>query len=92
MDDKIKIDLSITDETIDSKKNTQARDWCFTVNNPVQSEQEFLTYLKTLPDLRYVVFQREKAPETGTEHYQGYSSLLNKNGLPRLKSTFRKKQ
>lgn len=24
------------------------------------------------PDLRYMVFQREKAPETGKEHYQGY--------------------
>lgn len=74
MDNKIKIDLSATDisETTDGKRNSQARDWCFTINNPVQTEQEFITYLKTLPDLRYVVFQREKAPETGTEHYQGY--------------------
>ncbi len=72
MDDKIKIDLSITEEQPETKKNTQARDWCFTVNNPVQSEQEFMSYLQSLPELRYVVFQREKAPETGTEHYQGY--------------------
>ena len=36
MDDKIKIEL---DETTDTKRNSQARDWCFTVNNPVQSEQ-----------------------------------------------------
>lgn len=85
MDDKIKIDLSITDETIDSKKNTQARDWCFTVNNPVQSEQEFLTYLKTLPDLRYVVFQREKAPETGTEHYQGYFEFTQQKWFTTIK-------
>jgi len=57
------------------KKNTQARDWCFTVNNPVQTEEQFLTYLDSLKesdDLRYAVFQREKAPDTGTEHYQGY--------------------
>ena len=54
------------------KKNTQARDWCFTVNNPVQTEDVFLAYLKTLDDIRYAVFQREKAPDTGTEHYQGY--------------------
>lgn len=74
MDNKIKIDLSATDisETTDGKRNSQARDWCFTINNPVQTEQEFLSYLQSVPDLRYVVFQREKAPETGTEHYQGY--------------------
>ena len=57
------------------KKNTQGRDWCFTVNNPVQTESEFSTYLESLKesdDLRYAVFQREKAPDTGTEHYQGY--------------------
>ena len=70
---KIKIDLPVTDETDGKpKKNKQARDWCFTINNPVQSEQEFLEYLKTVSDLRYAVFQRERAPETGTEHYQGY--------------------
>ena len=72
MDEKIKIDLSVSDETPETKKNTQARDWCFTVNNPVQDEQQFMEYLQNLKDLRYVVFQREKAPETGTEHYQGY--------------------
>ena len=31
-----------------------------------------MEYLQTVKDLRYVVFQRERAPETGTEHYQGY--------------------
>jgi len=72
-DNKVKIDLSVTDETDGQpKKNKQARDWCFTVNNPIQTEQEFLEYLKTVSDLRYAVFQRERAPETGTEHYQGY--------------------
>ncbi len=85
MDDKIKIDLSITDETTDNKRNSQARDWCFTVNNPVQSEQEFMSYLQTLPDLRYVVFQREKAPETGTEHYQGYFEFTQQKWFTTIK-------
>ena len=41
----IKIDLNALDETDEKpKKNKQARDWCFTVNNPVQTEQEFLEY------------------------------------------------
>ena len=32
---KIKIDLPVTDETDGKpKKNKQARDWCFTINNP----------------------------------------------------------
>ena len=85
MDDKIKIDLSVSDETTETKKNSQARDWCFTINNPVQSEQEFITYLKTLPDLRYVVFQREKAPETGTEHYQGYFEFTQQKWFTTIK-------
>lgn len=54
MDNKIKIDLSATDisETTDCKRNSQAHDWCFTINNPVQTEQEFLSYLQSVPDLR----------------------------------------
>ena len=59
MDNKIKIDLSATDisETTDGKRNSQARDWCFTINNPVQSEQEFITYLKT--------FSKRESPRNG---------------------------
>ena len=30
MDDKIKIDLSVSDETTETKRNSQARDWCKT--------------------------------------------------------------
>ena len=87
-DNKIKIDLSVTDETNGQpKKNKQARDWCFTVNNPVQTEQEFLEYLKTVSDLRYAVFQRERAPETERNIIKGILSLRNRNGLPLLKST-----
>ena len=92
MDDKIKIDLSITDETTDNKRNSQARDWCFTVNNPVQSEQEFMSYLQTLPDLRYVVFQREKAPETGTEHYQGYFEFTQQKWFTTIKKYLSKEK
>ena len=52
MDDKIKIDLSVSDETTETKRNSQARDWWFTINNPVQTEQEFMEYLQTVKDLR----------------------------------------
>ncbi len=38
-ENKVKIDFSVTDETDEKpKKNKQARDWCFTINNPVQNE------------------------------------------------------
>lgn len=92
-DNKIKIDLSAMDETNEQpKKNKQARDWCFTINNPVQSEQEFLTYLQTVSDLRYAVFQRERAPETGTEHYQGYFEFTQPNCLLPLKNAYLKRR
>ena len=72
MDNKIKIDLSATDisETTDGKRNSQARDWCFTINNPVQTEQE--------------------APETGTEHYQGYFEFTQPKWFTTIKNTFQK--
>ena len=91
-ENKVKIDLSVTDETSEQpKKNKQARDWCFTVNNPVQTEQEFLEYLKTVSDLRYVVFQRERAPETGTEHYQGYFEFTQPKWFTTIKKCLSKK-
>ena len=91
-ENKIKIDLSVTDETSEQpKKNKQARDWCFTVNNPVQSEQEFLEYLKTVSDLRYAVFQRERAPERGTEHYQGYFEFTQPKWFTTIKKCLSKK-
>ena len=91
-ENKVKIDFSVTDETNEQpKKNKQARDWCFTVNNPVQSEQEFLEYLKTVSDLRYAVFQRERAPETGTEHYQGYFEFTQPKWFTTIKKYLSKK-
>ena len=61
----------------DYTKDNQARDWCFTVNNPVQTEEQFLEYLKTLINVRYAIFGRERGDGTdgnplGTQHYQGY--------------------
>lgn len=90
MDDKIKIDLSVSEETTETKRNPQARDWCFTINNPVQTEQEFMEYLQTVKDLRYVVFQRERAPETGTEHYQGYFEFTQPKWFTTINSTCQK--
>jgi len=63
--------------SLQAKKDSQARDWCFTVNNPVQAEAQFCEYLKSIVNVRYFCFGREKGDgtddnPTGTEHYQGY--------------------
>jgi hypothetical protein len=69
---------SLQEETKkDYKKDTQARDWVFTVNNPKLTESEFFEYLKTLVNVKYFCFGREKGDGTdgnpqGTEHQQGY--------------------
>lgn len=54
-----------------------ARRYCFTVNNPTLSHQETIDELKALSNFRYVVFQKERAPTTGTPHYQGYIMFTN---------------
>lgn len=47
--------------------HTRAQGWCFTVNNP-----EYLPFACDFPDVTYMVYQEEIAPETGTYHLQGY--------------------
>ncbi len=64
-------------EKIEYKADTQARDWCFTVNNPALSDTEFYEYLQTLPSVKYFIFCRERGNGTednpdGTIHFQGY--------------------
>jgi hypothetical protein len=44
-----------------------SRHWCFTLNNPKdQLNFEDVKWCK------YAIWQKESAPDTGTEHYQGY--------------------
>lgn len=46
------------------------RSWCFTLNNPNgQLEPD------EWPDLKYLIWQEESAPDTGTRHYQGYAEF-----------------
>jgi len=51
--------------------NGQARNWCFTVNNPTATPTDLGTKLTAHPKFRYVVFQLETG-ENDTTHYQGY--------------------
>lgn len=68
-----------------------AKRWCFTINNPEQEDIEML--LGTAADgpqakfgeVQYMIFQEERAPSTGTLHWQGFLILKNKHDLPWLK-------
>lgn len=55
-----------------------AKNWCFTINNPVTSDKPLEW------DVNYVIFQTEKA-STGTIHYQGYVELAKQSRLSALK-------
>lgn len=48
--------------------------WCWTMNNPKQMEEELWSRLANHKDVKGAVFQKEQG-ENGTEHYQGYIEL-----------------
>ena len=82
----------LQDETI-VKKDTQARDWVFVVNNPKLTELEMSDYLKTLVNVRYFIFAREKGDGTdgnpeGTEHHQGYIEFTAPKRFSTMKHSF----
>lgn len=62
-------------------KMSQAKHWCFTLNNPTDEEIEQLKNC----DCRFIVFQKENAPGTGTLHLQGYLMLDTKKRLSYVK-------
>jgi len=70
---KIKTEIETENK---SEKDTFARNWVFTQNNPTQTDEEFYSYLENLSHVKYFVFCREKAPTTGTIHFQGYIEFV----------------
>jgi len=59
-----------------ANKSIQSKSWCFTLNNPAEAK------LLVMDDMvQYLVYQRERAPETGTEHYQGWMFLKTKRSF-----------
>ena len=51
-------------------EDTQARRYLLTINNPEQSDEEFISYIENLEHFKYSMFQREQGEQTGTEHLQ----------------------
>lgn len=76
-----------------NKPDSQARDWAFVVNNPTLNEQQMFDYLKSLVNVRYFVFVREKGDGSptkpfGTEHHQGYIEFSKPKKFSTMKGCF----
>lgn len=56
----------------DISPNTQGRRWMLTINNPVETDEEFENYLNGLEHIKYSIFSREKGEIEGTIHFQAF--------------------
>jgi len=70
-----------------------ARNWCFTYHHEQLATKEFTRQLvDSVPGLLqpnglgYVIFQRERAPETGAYHLQGYAQFTTRKSLKQSKA------
>lgn len=62
----------------------QGKYWCFTYNNPVTTQEEFLDLFHSYDDCTYVCCGDEVA-STGTRHFQGYIEFGKLKRLSQLK-------
>ena len=61
-----------------SEKNTRrTRRWVFTLNNPEGEIKDFIENLTSNIATRYIVIGKERAPTTGTLHWQGFVEFEN---------------
>jgi hypothetical protein len=63
-----------------------AKNWCFTVNNFLPSDEDLLKAMPT----SYLLYGKETCPTTGTPHLQGYAQFrirVRLTGLKKLHST-----
>jgi len=65
-------------------KRPNAKNWCFTINNPIEGDETIILDSKKF---KYSVFGREKGDE-GTPHLQGYVCLWKEAKLSALKKLF----
>lgn len=62
-----------------------ARNYCFTLNNYTQEDEDHLKTVSEGQNVRYLVYGKEIAPTTGTPHLQGFISLRNPKPFKRVK-------
>lgn len=63
----------------------QGKNWVFTLNNYKESDCALLQEAVDSKMVKYVLYQREIAPETGTPHLQGMLIMARKCGLKAVK-------
>ena len=63
---------------------SQAKNWCFTLNNPTEVDVSLLSRLPLVADFKYCVYQEEQG-EQGTRHFQGYVQFSKKKRLSQVK-------
>lgn len=80
--------VQCTDHSLVQRMSARrVRNVCFTLNNPTLDPQAFLTQCRTGLDVRYVIIGVERAPTTGTRHYQGYLELNKAYTYSRIQTT-----
>ena len=70
--------------------DSQARRFCFTINNPDKTDDEYCKYIENLEHFKYCAFQRERGHETGTEHIQGFIVFTIAKRFSTIKNYFPK--
>lgn len=61
----------------------------WTLNNPTPDEREYFKTLTIPPrGIKYIIFQEEKAPSSGTIHFQGYLETAQAIKMSWLKNNF----
>lgn len=69
-------------------RSFKTRDWCWTLNNPTESERSTLGGLVDVPrGIQFLIFQEERG-ENGTLHFQGYLECATTHNINWLKNNF----
>lgn len=66
------------------KRMSRAKNWCFTLNNYVDADQDRLRTLAASEQVAFLVFGREVG-ESGTPHLQGYIEFRVRKRLRQVK-------
>lgn len=77
--------------TVNPNRSSSAktRNWMWTLNNPTEEERSYFAALQGPPrGIQYIIYQEERAPDTGTIHFQGYLECTNACKMSWLKNNF----